>query len=121
MDLIERYGLDLAHLKHFVVDECDHVLGSKGDTVDRMREQVQKIFFATPKEKQVMMLSATLNDETKKLCRRFMRNPLEILIEGSKLTLHGLRQYHIEVAEKDKNRRLCDLIDSLVCLPFSVD
>lgn len=42
-DLSERKVLDLSHVKHFVLDECDVML-SKLD----MRSDVQKIFMATP-------------------------------------------------------------------------
>jgi len=37
-----------------------------------MREDVQKIFMETPREKQVMMFSATLSAEIKPICRKFM-------------------------------------------------
>lgn len=61
-----------------------------------------------------MMFTATLSEEIKMTCRRFMRNPNEVLIENeSKLTLHGLKQYYVNIADKDKNRKLIDLIDQL--------
>jgi ATP-dependent RNA helicase UAP56/SUB2 len=37
-----------------------------------MRGDVQKIFMETPKEKQVMMFSATMPKEIRELCRKFM-------------------------------------------------
>jgi len=40
--------------------------------------------------------------------------PKEIYInEGSKLTLHDLQQYYLLLEEKDKNRKLVDLLDGL--------
>jgi len=43
-----------------------------------------------------------------------MHNPLEIYInDGAKLTLHGLKQYYLELKENEKNRKLVDLLDSL--------
>merc|ERR1712007_209035 len=33
--------------------------------------------------------------------------------EESKLTLHGLLQYYVKITEKEKNRRLNDLLDAL--------
>jgi ATP-dependent RNA helicase UAP56/SUB2 len=39
---------------------------------------------------------------------------LEIYInDGAKLTLHGLKQYYLELKENEKNRKLVDLLDSL--------
>jgi len=43
-----------------------------------------------------------------------MRNPTEVLIESeSKLTLHGLKQYYVELKADEKIKKLIDLIDAL--------
>ena len=77
-----------------------------------MRSDVQKIFKDTPINKQVMMFTATLSGDIKMTCRKFMRNPTEVLIENeSKLTLHGLRQYYVKLDEREKIAKLMDLID----------
>jgi ATP-dependent RNA helicase UAP56/SUB2 len=79
-----------------------------------MRRDVQEIFRSTPTKKQVMMFSATLSQEIRPICKKFMRNPLEIYIDDeTKLTLHGLQQYTIKLAETEKNRMLNDLLDEL--------
>jgi ATP-dependent RNA helicase UAP56/SUB2 len=40
--------------------------------------------------------------------------PLEIYVDDeTKLTLHGLQQYYVKLAENAKNRKLNDLLDSL--------
>lgn len=79
-----------------------------------MRKDVQKIFKMTPHDKQVMMFSATLSEEIRPVCKKFMHNPLEIFInDGSKLTLHGLQQYFVKLKETEKNRKLIDLLDAL--------
>merc|ERR1712193_519135 len=75
---------------------------------------IQQIFIETPKKKQVMMFSATFTDETRTLCKKFMQDPHEIRVdEESKLTLHGLLQYYVKLSEKEKNRKLNDLLDAL--------
>ncbi|KAI7968618.1 hypothetical protein EIK77_006637 [Talaromyces pinophilus] len=79
-----------------------------------MRRDVQEIFRATPAEKQVMMFSATLSQEVRPICKKFMRNPLEVYVDDdTKLTLHGLQQYYIKLSEQEKNRKLSDLLDNL--------
>ena len=79
-----------------------------------MRRDVQDIFRATPTQKQVMMFSATLSQEVRPICKKFMQNPLEIYVDDeTKLTLHGLQQYYIKLAEGEKNRKLNDLLDTL--------
>lgn len=109
LQLAEEKNLPLKNVKHFVLDECDKML----DSLD-MRKDVQRIFKLTPHDKQVMMFSATLSDDIRTVCKKFMHNPLEIYInEGSKLTLHGLQQYYVKLQENEKNRKLIDLLDAL--------
>jgi len=109
LQLAEEKALRLNKVKYFIVDECDKVL----ESVD-MRSDVQKIFQMCPRDKQVEMFSATMADSMRGLCKKFMNNPLEIFInDGSKLTLHGLQQYYIQLDEKEKNRKLVDLLDAL--------
>merc|ERR1719486_634483 len=61
-----------------------------------------------------MMFSATMTAETRGLCKKFMSEPHEISIDDeSKLTLHGLLQYYSKLEEKEKNRKLNDLLDAL--------
>merc|ERR1711998_665419 len=102
--------LDLSKVKHFVLDECDQML----EQLD-MRKSVQDIFKETPREKQVMMFSATLSKDIRKVCKKFMTDPvMEVFIDDeSKLTLHGLQQHYVKLAENEKNRKLNDLLDAL--------
>merc|ERR1719335_1871854 len=101
--------LKMDKLTHFVLDECDKCL----DRLD-MRRDVQQIFLDTPKKKQVMMFSATMIGESRSVCKKFMSDPHEISVdEESKLTLHGLLQYYVKLDEKEKNRKLNDLLDAL--------
>ncbi|CAD0113428.1 unnamed protein product [Aureobasidium uvarum] len=107
--LVRDKKLRLGNIQRFVLDECDKML----DQID-MRRDVQEIFRATPTQKQVMMFSATLSQETRPICKKFMRNPLEIYVDDeTKLTLHGLQQYYIKLSEAEKNRKLNDLLDEL--------
>lgn len=109
LQLVNDKALKLDHVKHFVLDECDKMLESL-----EMRRDVQKIFKMTPHDKQVMMFSATLSEEIRPVCKKFMHNPLEIYInDGAKLTLHGLQQYFVQLQENEKNRKLIDLLDAL--------
>merc|ERR1712079_749345 len=107
--LLREKDLKLDKLSQFVLDECDKCL----DKLD-MRKDIQQIFIETPKKKQVMMFSATMSADTRALCKKFMQDPHEIRVdEESKLTLHGLLQYYVKLTEKEKNRKLNDLLDAL--------
>lgn len=62
-----------------------------------------------------MMYSATMSNEVKNICRKFMKNPFEIFIDDEKkLTLHGLKQYFVKLDDNEKIRKLIDLLDSLM-------
>ncbi|KAI9786431.1 MAG: Suppressor of the cold-sensitive snRNP biogenesis mutant brr1-1 [Geoglossum umbratile] len=107
--LVRDKNLRLGNIKVFVLDECDKML----DQID-MRRDVQEIFRATPTQKQVMMFSATLSKDIRPICKKFMRTPLEIYVDDdAKLTLHGLQQYYVKLDEKEKNRKLNELLDTL--------
>ena len=66
--LVRDKALNLGHVKHFVLDECDKVLSQLD-----MRKDIQAIFKLTPREKQVMMFSATLPKDIRPICRKFMQ------------------------------------------------
>jgi len=109
LDLAKSNAINLDKLTHFVVDECDKVL----QKVD-MRRDVQNIFFQTPKRKQVLMFTATLDKDMRKICTNFMSKPIEVSVDDeSKLTLNGLLQYYVKLDEKQKNRKLTDVLDEL--------
>jgi len=80
-----------------------------------MRADVQDIFMnANNKNRQVMMYSATMNKETKEICRLYMKQPFELFIDNdSKLTLHGLKQYFVKLEDSQKIQKLVELLDSL--------
>ncbi|KAH7176511.1 P-loop containing nucleoside triphosphate hydrolase protein [Dactylonectria macrodidyma] len=108
--LVRDKALRLGSVRIFVLDECDKMLDQPAD----MRTDVQDVFRATPQQKQVMMFSATLSEEVKPICKKFMQNPTEHYVdEDTKLTLHGLQQYYIKLEEKEKNRKLNELLDDL--------
>ena len=55
-----------------------------------------------------------MTSDTRVLCKKFMSDPHEIRVdEESKLTLHGLLQYLSKLTEKEKDRKLNDLLDAL--------
>jgi len=67
--LVRNKTLNLQHIKHFILDECDKML----EQLD-MRRDVQEIFRSTPHEKQVMMFSATLSKDIRPVCKKFMQD-----------------------------------------------
>lgn len=66
---VSSSDMDLSAVKHFILDECDKML----EQLD-MRRDVQEIFMKTPHDKQVMMFSATLAEDIRPVCRKFMQD-----------------------------------------------
>jgi len=107
--LVQKKKLDLKNVKWFVIDEFDRCL----DDI-RMRRDVQTVFLATPKEKQVMMFSATMTEELREVAHKFMKNPTDILVDSmAKLTLHGLAQFFVTLTEEQKLKKLVELLDMI--------
>ena len=76
---------------------------------------MQKIFVQTNKNKQVLMFTATLKDDIKKTCAKFMKKDYhEIQVDDeSKLTLTGLVQYYKKLEEKEKNKMLMIILNQI--------
>ncbi|EQB60133.1 hla-b associated transcript 1 [Vairimorpha apis BRL 01] len=101
-EVVRRKALNLKHVKYFIMDECDRMVGDLD-----MRNDVQEIFVSSPRNKQTLMFTATLNSYTFDECMRFLDNPFVVRVdEESKLTLYGLKQYYVELDEKDKLQKL---------------
>ena len=107
--LVKEKHILLDQCKFFVLDECDKMLEQP-----RMRQDIQEVFKHCPKNKQVMMFSATMDESMRKTCRLFMTNPLEIFVDDeAKLTLHGLSQYYLKLEENQKIKTVIQLLDTL--------
>jgi len=109
LHLINEKAFTLDKLKRFILDECDNLLERSLD----VRRQVQQIFVKTPRDKQVMMYSATISPEARQLCRKMSTKAEEIFIDDKKLILHGLQQHFVRLDEQEKIRKLTDLLDVL--------
>lgn len=60
------------------------------------------------------MFSATLSQEIRSVCKKFMLNPIEFYIGGAiNLTLHGLQQHYVQLKENEKNNKLFEPLDVL--------
>jgi len=107
-DMIGRNALRLTKLRMFVLDEADEML-SRG-----FKDQIYDVFQYLPSEVQVCLFSATMPVEILNMTKRFMRNPVRILVKKEALTLDGIRQFYISVEREDwKLDTLCDLYETL--------
>lgn len=107
-DMLKRKALRTNNIKMLVLDEADEML-SKG-----FKEQIYDIYRYLPHSTQVVLVSATLPREVLEMTRKFMTDPMRILVKRDELTLEGIKQFFVAVEKEDwKFDTLCDLYDTL--------
>ena len=57
------------------------------------------ILFSKP-VKQVILLSATMPADVLEVTKRFMRDPIRILVKKEELTLEGIKQFYVQVEKE---------------------
>ncbi len=107
-DMIQRKNLRTRNVKMLVIDEADEML-NKG-----FKEQIYDIYRYLPPSTQVVLVSATLPQEVLDMTKKFMNEPVKILVKRDELTLEGIKQFFVAVEREEwKFDTLCDLYDTL--------
>lgn len=107
-DMITRGELNPNKFKVFVLDEADEML-SKG-----FEDIIRDIFQTLPTTVQVGIFSATLPPECLDITKKFMNNPVNILVKQEELTLQGINQFYVNCErEQWKYETLCDLYNDI--------
>jgi len=128
LDMLKRRDMTTGHpiinqsaLRMMVIDEADEMLGTTNESMahnnrhqqDRkpgFLDQIYNVFQFLPKDIQVCLFSATMGTEFFELTKKFMRDPITVLVKTEQLTLDGIKQYYIDVEEnKYKFDTLCEL------------
>ena len=106
MDLIRRGRLNLEELEMFVLDEADEMLDMG------FYEDIESIFKITNKDKQVLMLSATMPKQIKALAKNYMKANFEhIIIESDSKTSKNVKQFYYITNDKSRVEVLCRVLD----------
>jgi len=104
LDMLNKTSLDREYIKMLILDEADELLSNI------FINQIYDIFRQLPGELQVALFSATMNDNFFNITKKFMREPIKILVKTDELTLEGIRQYYISLEHNEyKFDTLCDL------------
>jgi ATP-dependent RNA helicase len=108
MDMISRRSLRTRNIKMLVLDEADEML-NKG-----FKEQIYDVYRYLPPATQVVLVSATLTNDVLSITKKFMSDPIRILVKRDELTLEGIKQFFVAVEKEEwKFDTLCDLYDTL--------
>ena len=90
-DMIKRKNINMENIQMFALDEADEML-SNG-----FKDQIYNIFQYLNESVQVILFSATLPLEVIELSKKFMRNPVHIMMKAEKLNLECIRQFYIAI------------------------
>jgi translation initiation factor 4A len=78
------------------------------------KDQIYDVFRKMPSNTQVILLSATMPSDVLEVTKRFMRDPVRILVKKEELTLEGIKQFYVQVEKEEwKLDTLCDLYETL--------
>lgn len=105
LDHLRRKTIDLDNLKTLVLDEADQMLHLG------FKNEVESIIKQTPKNRQTLCFSATMNSQVKKLAYKFMIDPKLVIIEKEEITLKNIKQVLIETTDRRKQSDLCKILD----------
>lgn len=107
MDLMRRKVLAFDHVDYVVLDEADEMLNMG------FVEDIETILEATKDEHMTMLFSATMPEGIKKIAKQYMKKDFQhIEIKQKTRTALTVKQYYVEVKQKDRFEALCRLIDS---------
>ncbi len=115
IDLMNRGVLNFSRVKIVVLDEADRMLDMG------FIDDITLILSRTPKDRQTVMLSATMPDEIKKIANRYMRHTVQITVHD-KITVDKIEQFYAGTAPANKFDALCKILkkeDPPLCLIFA--
>ncbi len=115
MDFMRRGVLNIANLRFVVLDEVDRMLDIG------FRDDIKAILGRVTAPHQTILVSATLDDEIKRLAMRYMNDPLEVNVSKDRITVDEIDQSYVTVDSPDKFRVLRLLLEQEnppICIVF---
>lgn len=106
LDHMNRGNIRLDSVHTMVLDEADEML-NMGFVKD-----VTKIIEATPPERQLVLFSATTNQDVLTIAWKYQQDPVEVNIPATKENRPKITQYVIETTRETKYEHLLYLLDS---------
>ncbi|WP_460001703.1 DEAD/DEAH box helicase [Paradesulfitobacterium aromaticivorans] len=106
IDHLNRGTLSLGYVKIAVLDEADEMLDMG------FIEDIENILKRVPaEERQVMLFSATMPPEIRRLAKNYMKDPKSVAVSRDELTVPLIEQVFFETRDKVKVDALARIID----------
>lgn len=115
IDLINRRTVDLENVKYVVLDEADEML-NMGFT-----DSIDEILSKVPKNRSMLLFSATMPKEIAKITKKYMEDPKEITIGRKNEGSNNVKHVYYMVHAKDKYlalKRIADFYPSIYGIIF---
>jgi ATP-dependent RNA helicase DeaD len=107
IDHLQRGTLQLDNVRVAVLDEADRMFDMG------FIDDIEYILRRTPREKQMSLWSATIDDRTRRLSRRYIPKAEMIIVSRDEIALETIDQRYIRVAAFEKFDILTKLIDRM--------
>ncbi len=104
MDLLDRRALSFEEIRFAVLDEVDRMLDIG------FRDDIRRILSQIRTPHQTISVSATIEDEIKRLVSQYANDPLELNVSRDELTVEEVSQAYFSVEPWDKFRLLLALL-----------
>lgn len=105
MDLQNRKALKLDNIKFAVLDEADEMLNMG------FVDDIESILKNTPKEKNMLLFSATMPSEILRIAKRYMKEYEMIEVEKTQVTTDTVEQIYYNIKASDRVEGLRRVID----------
>ncbi len=105
LDFFRRGKIDFSQFDAIVLDEADHMLDMG------FKKEVFSIMDKLPKDPQVLLFSATVDESIKRIVSRYMPDSDEVSI-GKMEVVSSIKEEKIEVPHSEKFQRLLDTLRS---------
>ena len=105
-DLLKRGSADISGVNYVVFDEADEMLKMG------FQDEINAIIGKTPKEKNVMLFSATMSKEVKTISSKYMTKPVEITVGKLNAGADKVQHEYYMVQAKDRYLALKRIVDN---------
>jgi ATP-dependent RNA helicase DeaD len=105
LDHLSRGTLTFDHVRYVVLDEADRMLDIG------FRPDIERILRRCPKQRQTVLLSATMPPPVLRLAQRYMVDPVHVNLSPRRITVENIRQLYVTVSEDRKFALLLKLLE----------
>ena len=105
LDMLKRKKVNVSAIRWLVLDEADEMLNMG------FKEELSAVLASTPKDKRVLLFSATMPRGIESIARSYMKKPEEITVGSRNTTAENVHHQYYVVHAKDRYIALKRIVD----------